>query len=85
MDEKFIDEALLQIRNELLKANSKHPPIFNSAHEGYAVLLEEVDEMWSEVKQDLNAAAVRECIQVGAMAVKFIVSIGSKNRAPKGN
>jgi hypothetical protein len=31
--------------NELSNA-CKHWPAFNSAHEGYAVLLEEVDELW---------------------------------------
>jgi len=34
---------------ELAKAEKKFPG-FNSAHEGYAVLLEEVDELWDEIK-----------------------------------
>ena len=56
------------ILEELKTASLKHPPIFNSNHESYAVLLEEVEEcksaldfierdmkvLWSEVKNDAN-------------------------------
>lgn len=72
--ENKIDEVLQKIKKELLKANEKHPP-FNSAPEGYAVLLEEVDEMWDDIKQNLYQHSVTECVQVGAMAVKYILSI----------
>ena len=51
-------------------------PGFNSAHEGYAILAEEVDELWAHVKtnqkkRDLDAMRA-EAIQVAAMAVKFV-------------
>ena len=50
---------------------------FNSAHEGYAVLLEEVDELWDEIKADKLPGArerqVAEAIQVAAMAARFIL------------
>ena len=47
---------------------------FNSPHEGYAVILEEMDELWDEIKRkDVDRDAVRkEAIQVGAMAVRFL-------------
>jgi len=38
-----------EVTEELERAESKFAP-FNSAHEGYAVLLEEVDELWDVVK-----------------------------------
>ena len=54
---------------------AKHPP-FNSAHEGYAVILEELDELKAHVwrrQGSRNVPAMRaEAIQVAAMAVKFI-------------
>ena len=47
---------------------------FNSAHEAFAVLLEEVDELWDEVKKrnqsiDLMRA---EAAQVAAVALCFL-------------
>lgn len=74
MDEKIIDEILLKVKKELLKANKKFPP-FNSSHEGYAVIKEEVDEMWDDIKNNLVAHSCIECIQVGAMAIKYIASM----------
>ena len=49
-------------------------PKFNSAHEGYAVLLEEVDELWDEVKKKHHdpEKMEKEAMQVGAMAIRFI-------------
>lgn len=50
-------------------------PPFNSAHEAYAVLAEEVDELWDEVKINQKrrdpAKMKAECIQVAAMALRF--------------
>jgi len=71
-----IDEILSEIKKELLTGKAgKHKKIFNSNHEGYAVLLKEVDEMWEEIKHDFEAKSILECIQVGAMAVKYICSV----------
>lgn len=39
------------IQAELERANTIHPPLFNSAHEGYAVILEEVEEAQEDIKQ----------------------------------
>lgn len=70
-------EIMSDIQGELERA-AKWPP-FNSAHEGYATLLEEVDELWEHVKvkqRDRNLAEMRaEAIQVAAMAVKFVQMI----------
>lgn len=54
-------------------------PKFNSAHEGFAVLKEEVDELWDHVKtnqkrRDIEAMR-KECIQVAAMAIRFALEI----------
>ena len=70
--------AILDIQKELSRAQSMYPPM-NSPHEGWAVLREELDELWEEVrKKDIvhNRAAMRsEAIQIAAMAVRFIVDL----------
>jgi NTP pyrophosphatase (non-canonical NTP hydrolase) len=57
----------------------EHWPRFNSAHEAFAILMEEVDELWEHVKtnqkrRDIDAMK-RECIQVAAMAIRFAAEI----------
>lgn len=53
---------------------------FHSAHEGYAVILEELEELWREVmknKAKRTPERMRdECIQIAAMAVKFAARFG---------
>lgn len=52
---------------------------FHSAHEGFAVLKEEVDELWDEVKAKQGARDVakmrKEAIQVAAMAMRFVLDV----------
>lgn len=73
-----IDAALAEVRAELLRAIAKFPP-FNSAHEGYAVLAEEVDELWDDVKRDFAQGQRAEAVQVAAMAVRFVTDLGGKS------
>jgi len=71
--------ALAQVAFELERARSLHPTPFHSAHEGYAVLLEEVDELWDEVKKSPKKRSVAqiqlEAIQVAAMALRFLIEV----------
>lgn len=69
-----LDAALALVRAECLAAMAKFPP-FNSAHEGYGVLLEEVDELWAEVKRNYPQGAREEAVQVAAMAVRFLLDV----------
>lgn len=69
-----VDEVLAAIAQEVQRARAKHKPM-NSAHEGYAVLVEELDEAWAEVKADRPEAARQEMVQVAAMAVRFILDV----------
>jgi len=65
--------ALAEIQNEYQKAAKKFPK-FNSTHEGYAILKEEVDELWDNVKGNCsNDLLKEEAIQVGAMAIRFLI------------
>ena len=74
--------AIDAIRAEAIRAARKFKP-FNSAHEGFAVLKEEVDELWDEVKGNDSLRASEEAVQVGAMAVRFLTDVPVKtNTAP---
>ncbi len=68
------DDAQKEIRYALYSAMGKFPP-FNTPHEGYAILLEEVDELWDAIKLNNFEDAHREAIHVGAMAIRFLIDI----------
>lgn len=74
----FIERILNSVESEILHALAEHPPI-HSAHEGYAVILEELDELKAEVwkrSSKRNMENMREeAIQVAAMAVRFILDV----------
>lgn len=72
-----IEFVLNQIHHVYDKARFKHKPM-NSAHEDYAVILEELDEMWDEIKKDNIENARLEAYQVAAMALAFLLEIKSK-------
>jgi len=66
------------IYDECCWATTQFPP-FASAHEGYAILLEEMDELKTEIwkhqsKRDM-ARMRKEAIQVGAMALRFVFDV----------
>ena len=73
-----VDRILEDVDIELAGALQAYPP-FHSAHEAYAALLEEVDELWEQVKHRptlRNPAQMRhEAIQVAAMAVRFVLDV----------
>jgi glutamyl-tRNA reductase len=72
--QEVIDEIML----EVCRAESLHEPM-NSAHEGYAVIKEEFDELWEHVmmkQKNRNIEEMRkEAIEVAAMSVRFIRDI----------
>lgn len=78
--------AFLEAEIEVDQAVSTWPP-HNSAHEAYAVLLEEMDELWAHVKtnqkkRDLDAMR-KEAIQVAAMAIRFAAEVCDERRGRK--
>lgn len=71
---KAVNEAC----EEVSQAMDNWPPM-NSAHEAYAVLAEEVDELWVHVKtnqkrRDLQEMR-KEAVQVAAMALRFAAEV----------
>lgn len=67
-------EALDEVETEYLSARIKHSPM-RGPHEGYGVLMEEVDEFWDEVKANNPQAARKEIIQVAAMALAYLIEV----------
>ena len=75
--ENYVELAELwfngEILPELLDATKKFGG-FHSMHEGYAVLKEEVDELWDDIKsKDRNTRPYMEAVQVAAMAIRFLI------------
>lgn len=74
-----VDLVALEIVAELHSAQIKFGP-FKNGHEGWAVIREEVDELWDAVKhnKDPNHVALqrKEAIQIAAMAMRFVVDLG---------
>ena len=72
-----LNNILEEVRHEAGRACSLHAPM-NSLHEAYAVILEEMDELWDEVKKnhrkhpDRDRLARIEARQVAAMAIRLI-------------
>jgi hypothetical protein len=59
----------------VLKAQAKHNPM-RGAHEGYAVILEELDELWAEIKcDDKNDCQRKEALHVAAMSIRFLLDV----------
>lgn len=72
-------QAFSEVSEELRDATQNFPPM-NTAHEGFAILKEEVDELWEAVRMKQKDPARlpqmrKEAVQVAAMALRFIVDI----------
>jgi NTP pyrophosphatase (non-canonical NTP hydrolase) len=80
-----IPRCLEAIETELRRARIElgYGPM-HSAHEGFAVLMEEVDELkahvWMKQKNRDLKAMRKEAIEVGAMAVAFAAEVCDEER-----
>jgi|ERR1019366_114883 hypothetical protein len=81
-----LDLLVARVVGELRQAEQKHGPL-HSAHEAYAVLLEEVEEFKAEVfkrANDRDPYAMRdELVQVAAMAMRAILNLRLSDLEPK--
>ena len=69
------DSCIDEVELELYSATAKFPK-FHSTHEGYAVIKEEVDELWDAIKHNQGTYELKsEAIQVAAMAIRFLIDI----------
>lgn len=76
-----LDSILRAVGDEVLRALDKFPP-FNSPHEGYAVIKEELEELWDEVKANRGRTreARDEAVQIAAMAVRYVLDLREEAR-----
>lgn len=67
------------VRAELISAREKNKPM-NSAHEAYAVILEELDEFWEQCRlkraERSNVVMRMELVQIAAMAQRAAEDLG---------
>lgn len=72
-----LDYALRKVGSEVFRAQDRFPP-FNSPHEGWAVIKEELDELWEHCKANNGRSheARMEAMQIAAMAVRYMLDIG---------
>ena len=74
----YLCQAQQDVLDELKRAAQKFGS-FASAHEGYAILLEEVDELWDAVRMhggaDRQPQLYTEAVQVAAMALEFLIML----------
>lgn len=78
MEHTVTEQFNQAILKEYMRASEKFGP-FRSPHEGIAVIHEEFEELWGEIKKkqtDRSLVLMREeCIQLGAMALRFLVDL----------
>jgi hypothetical protein len=64
--------------HEYLKASEKFGS-FASSHEGYAIIKEEIDELWDEIKDNKRPGTIgrqrKEALQVAAMGLRYLIDI----------
>lgn len=84
-DNKYGD-AVEEVYREVQRAKSMFKNDFVNQHEGYAVILEELDELWQEVKKNQKhydiQAQRKEAVQCAAMCIRFIAELTQLNNAP---
>ena len=68
----IVQAFALAMEAELARARAKHGPM-HSHHEAYAVLLEELDEVWDEVKRQTPdpQRIIAELVQVAAVCARW--------------
>lgn len=77
-----LKEICVDVKEEFINA-SKQYGNFRSAHEGYAVLLEEVDELWDAIKMKQTdpkriLLIKKNAKQVSAMAIRMLYDLNLK-------
>lgn len=75
-DSELLRSYLSDILSEYLQARQVYSPV-TSAHEGWAVIWEELDELWDEVKANkgYTVTGYQEARQVAAMALAYMIEV----------
>lgn len=67
-------EIIKDVMEEVSFAEKKYTP-YRSSHEGYAIIKEEVDELWDEVKMKNQSYARQytEAKHIACTAIRFMI------------
>jgi hypothetical protein len=78
--DNHLESILEALRAEFIRATTKFGS-YNSSHEGYAVILEELDELWDEIKPNrgYSEAAMEEALQVAVTAIRYIYDLSGRD------
>lgn len=73
IDYRLLEAIVFDVKTELLRATRKFNS-FKSAHEGYAIIVEELEEMWEEIKHKPRDywKMREEAVQLCAMVLRFL-------------
>jgi hypothetical protein len=81
-----IGKSIKTIISEYNHTITKHAP-FHSTYEGWALIKQEVDELWEEIKKEGNGGSkevmLKEAAQIGAMAMRFIIDLSIDDKPVK--
>lgn len=70
---------LVATKDEVIRAKKMFPSNFVNQHEAYAVILEEIDELWDEIKKDQKVydldAQRKEATQCAAMLFRLLTEL----------
>lgn len=68
-----MEKVIQDVLNEIQKAQDRFGD-FKSSHEGYAIIAEELDELWDEVKKHSHdyKAEYLEAKQVACTAIRYM-------------
>jgi hypothetical protein len=71
-----LDLVFRMVRDEIESAMKRHAAM-HSPHEGFAVIQEEMSELWTEVMRNngRNGLGCGEALQVAAMAIRYVVDL----------
>ena len=71
-----LEGVAAEVQAEVLRAQAKHAP-YNSPHEGWSVIFEELEELREHVQADTKqeAEARKEAIQIAATAIRYVLSV----------
>lgn len=76
-NEKVLDDMIAEIEY----AEKRFPGGYHSSHEGYAILAEELDELWEEVKKKSRnyKNEYKEAAHVACVAVRYMMMCRKKD------
>jgi hypothetical protein len=80
------EQFFAMVETEINNAQSRFPPL-NSLHEAYAVLLEEVDEVFEQMKLKESKRdhdlLIKELVQVASCALRTVLDVvNDPNKVP---